>query len=86
MVISSFVSLVSKEIDLVILLQESQAIGLVPTDWENIKTDLTSNRILDSKIRKLFKKSINELLPYKMLMIKLLKVISFSLRAISANW
>ena len=85
MIVSSFIGLVSKEVDLIILLQESQAISLVPANWENIKTDLPSNRIFDSKIWKLLMKDFNELFPDKMLVVKLLEVISLSLRAVSTD-
>ena len=85
MIVSSFISLVSKEINLIIFLEESQAISLVPSYWEHIKTDLATNGIFDSKIRELFQKYIDEFLPDKVFFIVLFEIIPFSLRTVSTN-
>jgi hypothetical protein len=86
MVISSLIGLISKEIYLFIVFQEFKTISLVPSDWEHVKADLTSNRVFDSKIRELLFESINKLLSDEVFMVKLLEIISFSLRTISADW
>ena len=85
MVISARVSLVSEEVDFLVLLQKPQTVSFVPTDGKHVKTDLTSDRILHSQIRELFLKGLNKLGSDSVFLVVLLIVISFALGTVSTD-
>ena len=55
-VITSLVRLVTEKVDLgeSFVFNMLQAVGLVPSGWENIKRNLTSNGISQSQVREFF--------------------------------
>ena len=84
-VVTPFIGFVAEEIDFIVLLQESQAVSFVPTDGEHIKTDLASDRVLDSQIRELFLESSYEIFANRKLQVVFFVLISFFLRTVSSN-
>lgn len=84
-IVTTNISLVTKEVDLVIFLEVFQTICFIPANRKNIKTYLPSNRVFQAIIMELILQSFDKGLPYVMLVIIFLKFISFFLRAISAD-
>lgn len=52
MVVSAGVGLIAEEVNLVVVGQELQAVGLVPSYRKNVEANLSANRILKPIIRK----------------------------------
>lgn len=86
MVVAPFVGLVSEEVDLIVLLQKPEAVGLVPTHWEDVETDLPSDGILDPQVGEFLLQGLDECLPDEVLMVILLELFSFHLGAVPSNW
>merc|ERR1711918_196548 len=76
-VVSTREGLVPEEMNLVKIAfgQVPQAIRLVPTCWENIKGDLTADRVSKVEIGKLFLQCLNHGLADAVLEVKLLKLV-----------
>mgnify|MGYP007122278508 CR=1 FL=1 len=84
-VISSFEGFISEEIHVLELLEEAEAVGLVPSLWENIETDLAANRELKIEVRELLLEGFNEFLSNLVLFVVSLVLIAFFLVAVSSN-
>lgn len=84
-VITPWIGLISKKDNLLVVCEETKAVGLIPSDRENIKANLPSDGILDTKVREFCNKFVDELLTNLVLEVILLELFSFWLWAVSAN-
>jgi hypothetical protein len=62
-VISSWIALISKEVNLIKVFQKPKAVSFIPTLGENIEANLSTNRKLKSHIRELFFQYCHKLFP-----------------------
>lgn len=85
MIVASFKCFVSKKDHFIVVLQEAQTICFIPSNGENVKTNLSSNGIFESQIWELSFQLLNEMISYLVLMVILLKSVSLFLRAVSAD-
>lgn len=85
-IITSFACLVSIEVNVpLIIIQEFEAVSLIPSSWENIKWNLTSNWVSQRKIRESCLQDFNKVSSNMMLMIIFLEFVSLLQRTISPN-
>lgn len=85
-VVTSRHGLISEEVDLRELGDVLQAVGLVPTDGENVDTDLASNGELESELTaELLIHSLNHLLADLVLVVVLEELDALLLSAVTAN-
>ena len=87
MIIATLVTLVSVEMDLIILIFDVlEAERFVPSLREHIKRYLTTDTELQIQILKLILESCHECLPDLVLFVVFFEGVSFILRAIPTNW
>ena len=87
MVVSSFHSLVSPEVDHIILvLDELEAERLVPSNREYIEGDLSANRKPQVQFSELTFELLNKCCAHSMLLIVLIESLALLLGAVPANW
>lgn len=87
MIISTWLALVSKEVNLIeILLNELQAVRLIPPLREDIKRNLTTNGKGQVLVSELLLESINEISSNVVFFVVSLEFVSFFSRAVSADW
>ena len=85
MIVTTLICLVSEENDFIVVLQEAQAVGFVPSDGEYIKTDLPSNRIFNSQIRKFLLQFVDELFSYLVFVVIFFESVPLLLRTVATN-
>jgi hypothetical protein len=86
-IVASFKRLVAKEMNFIIIfcLDKVQTIRLVPARRKTIKTNLTSNAVLEIQIGKLFLHGCNHVFANVVLQIIDFIVVAFLATAVSAN-
>jgi len=84
-IISPWIALISEKMDLLKLFKESQAICFIPSFWEDIKTNLATNRKLQPHIRELLLQDCHKLLPIFVYIIQLVELRSFIPAAVASN-
>jgi hypothetical protein len=86
-IITTGESLVPEEVDIAVavLLQVLQAVGLVPTNRENIEGDLTADRVLQAVVGELLLQELDHVLADVVGLVVLFKVVSLLLAAVSAD-
>lgn len=77
--------LVSEEMDLVVILQELQAVRLVPSLGDHIKGNLASNQIHKVEVRKLLLQHLHHLLSHMVFLVVNAESITLLLRTIATH-
>ena len=77
--------LVSEEMDLVVILQELQAVRLVPSLGDHVEGNLTSNQVDEVEIGKLLLQHLHHLLSHVVLLVVGAKRVALLLRAIATH-
>lgn len=86
MIVSTLLRLITEEVYLIkIILNELKAKCLVPSTWEHIKGNLTTNRVCQVVLIKLCLQNFDHLFADPSFLIVFLKVIPFRLAAISTD-
>ena len=86
MIVPALLCLVTEEVNLVKMIgHKLEAKCLVPTLWENIKGDLTTDRVCQVLLRKLCLQNFDHFFTDLSLLVVSLEFVSFSLAAISTD-
>mmetsp|Transcript_13087 Transcript_13087/g.15804 ORF Transcript_13087/g.15804 Transcript_13087/m.15804 type:complete len:218 (+) Transcript_13087:337-990(+) len=84
-IIATLICLVAKEMNLLVVFQETEAICFIPALREHVKANLATDGICEVVIRELLLECFHHLLPHPSTLIKLLELIAFFLTAVASN-
>jgi len=83
-VVASFLRLVPKKVDLLVVLEVSEAVSLVPTRWKHIEADLSPYRVFESVVRELLLEGADECLPNAVMVVILFELVPLLLGTVAA--
>eukprot|EP00826_Nyctotherus_ovalis_P055253 TRINITY_DN7322_c0_g4_i1.p1 TRINITY_DN7322_c0_g4~~TRINITY_DN7322_c0_g4_i1.p1 ORF type:complete len:144 (-),score=8.42 TRINITY_DN7322_c0_g4_i1:449-880(-) len=85
-VVTTLVSLIAKEVNLLIILKVFQAVGFVPAFGKGVEADLSAYCEPESVVGKLLFNDVYELFTDFVHLVVLVEVFALLLRAVPANW